>query len=155
MRRFKIAFFWNAVLLMCITYLSRDSCRNLIYKNLGPDTAGRPERVEPIHVVTVYCVAPPTEESLYPPRKLSAWKLTLRVNGKCLKYLSGNIISKYWKLEQVLKCSLPKLRVFSSRDLKNIAKKIEYQAVWRQQLNLHNKPRFGYCTVHTFQHWLL
>ena len=35
MRRFKIAFFLNAVLLMCITYLSRDSCRNLICKNLG------------------------------------------------------------------------------------------------------------------------
>ena len=36
-RRFKITFFWNAVLLMCITYLSRDSCRNLICKNLGRD----------------------------------------------------------------------------------------------------------------------
>ena len=34
MRRFKIAFF-NAVLPLCITYLSRDSCRNLICKNLG------------------------------------------------------------------------------------------------------------------------
>ena len=35
MRPFKIVFFLNAVLLMCITYLSRDSCRNLICKNLG------------------------------------------------------------------------------------------------------------------------
>ena len=34
MRRFKITFSWNAVLLMRITYLSRDSCRNLICKNL-------------------------------------------------------------------------------------------------------------------------
>ena len=39
MRRFKIAFF-NAVLLMCITYLSRDSCRNLICKLLGLNLNG-------------------------------------------------------------------------------------------------------------------
>ena len=69
-----------------------------------------------------HSVAPPTEQSLYPPRKSSAWKLTLRVNGKCLKYLSVNKISKEWKLGQVLKCSLPKVRDFSSRDLQNIAK---------------------------------
>ena len=41
-----------------------------------------------------HSVAPPIEESLYPPRKSAAWKLTLRVNGKGLKYLNSNKISK-------------------------------------------------------------
>ena len=31
-----------------------------------------------------HSVSPPTEESLYSPRKSSAWNLTLRVKGKCL-----------------------------------------------------------------------
>ena len=41
-----------------------------------------------------HSVAPPTEESLYSPSESAAWKLTLRVNGKCLKYLCDNKISR-------------------------------------------------------------
>ena len=36
-----------------------------------------------------HSVAPPIEESLYRPRKSSAWKLTLPVNGKCLNPRPG------------------------------------------------------------------
>ena len=46
---------------MCITYLSRDSCRNLICKNLGRIIAGLPK----LHQVPAGCLAIRQQSALY------------------------------------------------------------------------------------------